>query len=491
MRPSSSRRWLSLPVLVLVGAGPLLGGCVEVCEVVACGDGSATGSDGTGGAGAGPTSGGGDLGGGGGAPPAPTCEPQDDGEVGDDCGIFVDGTAATGGDGSRASPFRTLAEAIEPARLGSKRIYVCENADLVESVEIPSGLRLYGGLLCAATIRWSATGRTAWTAAPGAIPARLVGSGGSVHLEGFAIVAADAEAASGESSIAVLASDLSLSLRRTSLRSGQGGLGMPGVGGTVGAAGADATGQPAGAGSCGNAGGAGGTCTSSPIGPACGGGASGSPMGTGGSSGPGGTTCVAGGPGSPATVAGMSGPAAGRGTFDASGYVPDSGGAGLEGQPGSGGGGGGARPVMSVGKSGGGGGGGGCGGTGGSGGRSGGASFALALVGAAVAFEEVELASGKGGDGGVGGPGGPGGEGGLGAPGESGCKGGDGSKGSTGGSGGGGRGGPSALVAYAGTSAPPLSGAVDIDANARQGGLGASGAPAGEAEIILSFEVSP
>jgi hypothetical protein len=36
-----------------------------------------------------------------------------------------------------------------------------------------------------------------------------------------------------------------------------------------------------------------------------------------------------------------------------------------------------------------------------------------------------------------------------------------------------------------------MAGVVDIDANARQGGLGASGAPAGEAETTLSFEVSP
>ncbi len=67
--------------------------------------------------------------------------------VADDYAIFVDGTASTTGDGSKASPFKTIGEGIAAAKSSGKLVLVCDT-DYDEQVKIDAGARVYGGFKC-------------------------------------------------------------------------------------------------------------------------------------------------------------------------------------------------------------------------------------------------------------------------------------------------------------------------------------------------------
>ncbi|WP_437690153.1 PGRS family protein [Sorangium sp. So ce176] len=428
----------------------------------------------------------------------PGCVPSEiDGAIDDTCGVFVASTGNDDNAGTRAEPVATLAEALRRAADKGTEAYACAET-FEEAVEVPVGIKLFGGLDCANGWRW--IGETAKTVvAPGEEPIALkvMPGEGAVRIEDVSVHAANAQAL-GASSIAVLVDGAEVELVRCELIAGNGADGAegedapsevpaqasPGNAGTDACSDLDTSGAPdvtlpggaqvenacGGALSIGGEGGAGrvnnggdGATSQSTeetarggVGEAvsgvwdCGGA---EPNGRGDD----GSTGIPG-------EAGLA--ASGPGTLSSSGYVGASGEAGRAGIPGQGGGGGGgakggaaicADGMPGAGASGGSGGPGGCGGLPGQGGGAGGASIALASVEGKVTLKDCVLKAGNGGKGGAGGdlqPGGAGGLGGVGGIGVGGsknaCAGGQGGQGGNGGPGGGGLGGPSLAIAYRG-----------------------------------------
>jgi hypothetical protein len=439
--------------------------------------------------------------------PVVSCDPgQNTGAVANDCGVFVSNAGSDTGDGTKAKPFRTLTLAIEHAANGTLRVYACAG-EFDETVTVPAGLSLFGGLAC--NDGWSHDGvqRTALVGLAGQIPLRLAGGGQVTTIADFTVQAASA-AVTGGSSIAVSATDATATFTRCDFLAGDAMDGEAGVSGgaqlpqgNAGTAGAVACGNKlspavaplggvAGSNACGGEtllggqGGLGGLAVSGSgkdgeMGDFGGGGTLGigdkAPL-----------TCSNGGAG----TAGQGGTLGAGGvsvdmkpgTIDQDGYHGFD---GFDGQPGvkgtSGGGGGGARAGLQCnGAAGGGGGAGGCGGNAGSKGKAGGSSLALLSINAVITLAQVKMTVGHGGDGGVGGdgqfgqPGGAGGLGGQPASGVSGgCAGGAGGPGGNGGPAGGGSGGHAAGIAYIG-AAPQGDPMITLSGKPGSGGLGGS-----------------
>ncbi|WP_434042351.1 MULTISPECIES: PGRS family protein [Sorangium] len=430
------------------------------------------------------------------------CVPNEaDGAVDDTCGVFVAASGNDGSAGTKAEPVKTLAEALRRAGETDSDVYACAEP-FAESVEVPAGIALFGGLDCADGWTWIGA-QTKTTVAPEAeaIPLTLARGEGTTRVEDIEARAPDAQAKGG-SSIAVLADGATAELARCALVAGNAGDGADGDDAPsdaperapAGSNGVDACSDldemdgpdatlPGGAqvvNACGEERSIGG-----------GGGDGNTDNGTGGDSGQTGVKGQAGAgeplssmsdswscgvaPGDPNNGGGNAGDngtpgtpgtgASGLGALSASGYTGVSGGDGTPGKPGQGGGGGGGAKggpvctggVPGAGASGGSGGAGGCGGLAGRGGAPGGASIALASVDASVTLIDCALSAGRGGNGGKGGdlqPGGLGGIGGTGGTGVGGtkaaCDGGKGGQGGNGGPGGGGLGGPSLAIAFRG-----------------------------------------
>ncbi|WP_437615419.1 hypothetical protein WMF20_18475 [Sorangium sp. So ce834] len=439
------------------------------------------------------------------APPKSPCEVLEPsvGPVMDECGVFV--SASAGGDGprtgTRLEPFTSLQQAIVEAQArGLHHVYACGET-FEEEVTLISGVHLWGGRRCEDggwSYGWSFDGGNHPTAIapPQGIPLRVVGDEGATStIFGVRVVAADASASDGKSSIAVILSPgARLKVVASDVQAGNGKDGEAGEDaprerakdGVTGNDGADACTEDFATGalpvvtvcedgteSIGGYGGDGGT----ELG---GDGGAGQPdpaenpegngrAGTGADI----ARCSDGSKGGKGADSGRGGGAVGVGHLSIDGWVGVRGEDGKRGGVGQGGGGGGgskARGEMigcpanrpQGGAAGGSGGSGGCGGLGGKGGGYGGASIGIvALQGSALTLEATAVATGKGGNGGVGGtgqPGGrgrPGGQGGLGFDGTTGvlwegCRGGSGGNGGRGGDAGGGLGGPSYGVASVG-----------------------------------------
>lgn len=421
-----------------------------------------------------------------------------EGPVKDSCGIFV---RYMGGDDAntgtaKGSAVRTFKQAIVLAKEANKPIYACAEI-FPESVDIPEGITIYGGLNCAAS--WTYIGDTKKTViAPeqDKVALRfLIEGGGAIHLEDIAAQAADATIPGG-SSIAAIADAVTLELVRAELIAGAGAPGEDGTSpsGTVGPTDPmDATIKGAAGKMACMGGGSGNVSDPAVANPDCtmsiggqGGtgqealgeaGKDGAPVpmpnpnnfGIGGA-GAGGNNCLDGNGGVKGNdgIPGAGAKSSDNGTIFGTGYSGIDGATGGIGEPGQGGGGGGAAKGKTncFGASGGGGGAGGCGGGGGTGGKAGGSSIALISLGATLSLTDVKLsvgAGGAGGDGGMGqagGIGGAGGNGGAGATGAmptlSGCKGGNGGVGGFGGRGGGGRGGHAVGIAWKVVAPPEL-----------------------------------
>ncbi|WP_434042353.1 MULTISPECIES: PGRS family protein [Sorangium] len=434
-------------------------------------------------------------------PSAAGCVPSEKASAVDDrCGVFVAASGNDGSAGTKAEPVKTLAEALRRAGETGSDVYACAEP-FAESVEVPAGIALFGGLDCASGWTWIGE-QTKTTVAPEteAIPLTLARGEGTTRVEDIEARAPDAQAKGG-SSIAVLADGATAELARCALVAGNAGDGADGDD-----APSDAPERaPAGSNgvdACSDLDEMDGPDATLPGGAqvvnACGG-----ELSIGGGGGDGNTDNGAGGvagqtglegqagageppsmsdswscgvtPGDPSKGGGNAGDngtpgtpgagASGLGALSASGYTGVSGGDGTPGKPGQGGGGGGGAKggpvctggVSGAGASGGSGGAGGCGGLAGQGGRPGGASIALASVDASVTLIDCTLSAGRGGNGGKGGdlqPGGLGGIGGTGGTGVGGtkaaCDGGKGGQGGNGGPGGGGLGGPSLAIAFRG-----------------------------------------
>ncbi|HSN99477.1 MAG TPA: hypothetical protein VLS89_14375, partial [Candidatus Nanopelagicales bacterium] len=406
--------------------------------------------------------------------PEPTCDPAAGGAC---AGVFVSSTLGDNTNpGTRDRPVRTMTQAITLAQTGARRVYACAER-FEESVTIPAGMQVWGGLNCGAS--WSYVGETMKTTiAPeaGVIPLRFVaGSAGArpaivadVHAE-----AADAIEPSGSSIAALVGADVAVEILRCELVAGDG---------AHGAAGTPATPQRAADGEDGLPGAM--ACTASTVqggdgarnscrdgdsaggvggngGPGQGGdGTNGTPepvpnpqgSGLGGSGWMSGQLCDPGAVGAPGSRGEHGQGATGPGRITEEGWQGEPGQDGGDGRRGQGGGGGGGSrggaPFCGAslgGASGGGGGAAGCGGAGGKAGGYGGASIGVLTLSGEVTIRATSIKTGRGGDGGNGGLGQAGGLGGLGgAPGvgvnnsPAGC---DGGAGGDGGYGGGGLGG--------------------------------------------------
>ncbi|WP_438011234.1 hypothetical protein WME89_22730 [Sorangium sp. So ce321] len=465
--------------------------------------------------------------------PGPECSgdpTQDANIVTDRCVVFASASVPSGGDGTKARPYASLAEAIEKAA-GKKPVLACSSdafdsrGTFKESVTIGVAAEVLGGFDCNAGWSWSAEARSMIEAPADRVALTLTEDAGGTRVQGFAIRAVDATE-SGGSSIGVAVADIEAALTKVAVTAGNG---MAGATGETPEAALGGTSAPAvvsnacvgpaavfpgeaGVTECddgesrGGLGGLGGTPgmeegngqngqdgtplpAENPDGTGLGGAGqlasqSNCARGEDGASG------AAGSPGLPGndsdTALTLAGPVGGNGR---------SGTSGTRGQGGGGGGGtkgglfcpAGANTVEGVGASGGGGGAGGCGGRAGTGGKAGGSSIGIVSLGNKLALTDVTVTVGKAGSGGMGGDGKPGGLGGMGAAGgepsgkvgsKQGCTGGTGGAGGDGGPGGGGRGGHALGIAYAATpsQAPALS--VVGEGTAGDGGPAGLGGPA-------------
>ncbi|MFO0587447.1 MAG: hypothetical protein U0441_07905 [Polyangiaceae bacterium] len=411
--------------------------------------------------------------------------------VRDDCGLFVNAAAATNGDGTKAAPFRTIADA---AAKGPARIFVCAgDYTEVTTLELAGGMEVFGGFgACPKSGDWTwAADKRASVLGPANLAVVHVSSGSDAACVLHAVnVSAPDATEDGASSIGILADGVTLSLVDVAITTGAGVNGtdgqpssldaLPGAPGLVASA-TDACvlvpmGGVPGSVTCddgitmGGDGGAGGPPPAS-NGSA---GVDGTPMdntgGLGGAVDVATGQCTMGGVGHDGAPGDAGGGGNDIGTLTSNGISGGDGTDGKNGQLGQGGGGGGGakagtfckngvNTVAGPGASGGGGGSGGCGGKGGGGGKVGGSSVGIVSKASTLTFAGVTITTGAGGDGGAGAPGKAGGAGGPGGAGgvssglagsKQGCSGGAGGQGGDGGWGGGGRGGHSLGIAFVG-----------------------------------------
>ncbi|WP_437623835.1 hypothetical protein [Sorangium sp. So ce1151] len=448
------------------------------------------------------------------------------------CGVFVSEHGDDKHPGTKEEPVKTLQHAVGLAASGrgdgespSRRVYACGGA-FNEALTLPSGVDLWGGRRCDGgdwSYEWSFDGPNHLTviAPPVGIPLRVIeGDDATSTIFGVRMVAADASASDGKSSIAmILSQGAKARVVSSEVIPGNGKDGEPGedapsaraTDGVVGNDGVDA-------------------CTADvvrgalPVVTRCDGGTE-STSGYGGNGGielggdglpgqpepalnqagegVGGTgaarvRCNDGEDGAKGADGGRAAGAAGAGALGINGWIGVRGEDGKKGGVGQGGGGGGgskSRGPMAAcpanrpqgGAAGGSGGSGGCGGRGGTGGGYGGASIGIVVLqGSVLTVEASEVIAGNGGDGGVGGTGQPGGWGA--AFGHGGvhpfsdsvwyaCDGGLGGDGGRGGDAGGGLGGPSFGVASVGATVTIALDAVVNPGKPGEGGIAGNTAP--------------
>ncbi|WP_437760952.1 hypothetical protein [Sorangium sp. So ce1389] len=446
----------------------------------------------------------------------------------DMCGVFVSEHGDDESPGTKGEPVKTLERAIRLAASSQRgdgkglprRVYACGGA-FEEAITLPSGVDIWGARLCAGG-DWSYVGpnRLTTIAPPVGIPLRVTQGEETSTIFGVRVVAADASATDGKSSIAmILSQGAKANVVSSEVIAGNGKDGEPGddsssdraPGGVVGNDGADACTAEAAAGalqvitvcdggtrSLGGYGGDGGIDRG-------GDGASGLPEPVGdpnerglGGSGAVSMDCKDGENGADGADAERADGAVGDGLLGVDGWVGVRGVDGKRGGVGQGGGGGGGGkghgPMNACpagrpqdGAAGGSGGSGGCGGRGGQGGSYGGASIGIvALQGSDLTVDASTVLGAKGGDGGVGGTGqwggfgadgGRGGRGSVVAEWARGCRGGFGGDGGRGGDAGGGLGGHSLGIGSVGASVAILQNATVLPGQAGIGGLGGNATP--------------
>ncbi|AUX45890.1 hypothetical protein SOCE26_073870 [Sorangium cellulosum] len=429
----------------------------------------------------------------------------------DMCGVFV--SPSSGDDrspGTKDAPVKTLQHAIGLAARGrsdvekpTRRVYACRGT-FEEAIALPPGVDLWGSRGCDDGGDWSyessLVGPSASTviAPPTGIPLRilrvqdttLAGNNATSVIAGVRIVAADASAPDGKSSIAmILGTGARAIVQDSAVVAGNGKDGEPGgdadteraEDGVLGNDGADActADSPTGAlpvvtvcddgtESIGGYGGDGGLDVGGDGAPGQPAPADNSERDGRGGVGADATRCEEGSKGADGAHASRADGAVGVGHLGKDGWIGVRGEDGKRGGPGQGGGGGGGSksrgPMFACraggpqgGPAGGSGGSGGCGGRGGYGGGYGGASIGIvALDGTELTVAASDVITGHGGRGGVGGNGQPGGVGQWGGNGGAGfgpemwgaCNGGTGGNGGRGGDAGGGLGGAAVGIAY-------------------------------------------
>ncbi|MEM6992562.1 MAG: DUF1565 domain-containing protein, partial [Myxococcota bacterium] len=144
--------------------------------------------------------------------------------VADAFGIFATIAGDDANAGTRDAPVRSLGAAIALAAGGTGRVFACAETFDEDPLDVPAGVSLYGGLDCTDDWQWTDVPTTV-TGGPTAL--RFSGAGESA-LEDFHVTAAPA--AAGESSIAVLAVDTTLTISRSALIASDAGDGTHGQG---------------------------------------------------------------------------------------------------------------------------------------------------------------------------------------------------------------------------------------------------------------------
>ncbi|MDC0685416.1 hypothetical protein [Sorangium atrum] len=423
-------------------------------------------------------------------PPESVCvEHVAAGILDDGCGVFLAGNYGFGDDrnpGTKAKPVFTVERAIELARAGRGRVFLCNDGFIVGQFRVPSGVDLLGGFHCR---KWARDPLLPWTLfnrLPVDGPMVIVEPAGpedSGAVDGVSTLADLHFMAQGP--IGVLAqSNTAVEILRSEIGADGGVAGIDGEewprysppDGPDGMFAAKAcsaavvAGGPAAVNRCesghtsiGGKGGDGLPDSAEDGGdgePASG--RDSSPSGVGGAAEQDNALCHAGSDGAAGVPGTRGAPGTGVGRLTESGWEGDTGGEGTWGTPGQGGGGGGGRrgglAVCGAASKGGGGGGsggaGGCGGRGGRGGANGHPAIGVLALHARVTVRDSVITTVSGGKGGDGGPPQEGARGGRGAPGAAqediiyGCRGGGGGQGGPGGYGGPGRGGDSIGVAY-------------------------------------------
>lgn len=366
--------------------------------------------------------------------PEPNCDPAQ-GEIGASCaGVYVSSTLGSDDNpGTQDRPVRSAIKALEIAREGSRRVYLCAER-FTESITVTPGVELWGGLDC--STGWGYVGeakRTTIAPEPGVIPLRFVAGEGIATVADVHAEAADAELPGGSSIAAFVSPGAVVEILRSELVTGRGAAGAPGQPGADFPAPSGPAGSPGGAACSATTvqGGAGGVNNCPGINPTGGlggyggmtqggSGATGTPepvpnplgTGLGGAGWSGGSLCEAGIEGAQGAP-GLDGEGArGAGWITENGWEGVPGEDGTNGLPGQGGGaGGGSRGGAMFcgsalgGASGGGGGAGGCGGLAGKGGGYGGSSIGLLTLSGDVTIRATSIRAAHGGDGGAGGPG--------------------------------------------------------------------------------------
>lgn len=423
----------------------------------------------------------------------------------DTVGVFVSAMGSDAAPGTKAMPVQTVGKGFDLAKMkGLPRVYVCAGTYGALAVDDKrDGVSAFGGFDCAGWMPGSAPTLVRSNDNKPSLTATNLTAG--ISLVDLQFQSQDASVP-GDSSIAVLAANATLTMRRAKVEAGKGASATKvadpidfspasqpaGDNGKMNGAGnqtpnncANGSGNSIG----GSGGGPGGVDGANgqpfgmyPVNPALSDGKGGNHLltcGTGatgfdGSYGPGGATGGAG--------------AAKLGAIDAMGWHPEAGAAGSQGKVGQGGGGGASKDNQG---GGGGGGPGGCGGDGGKGGPGGGASIAIASFQSTLTLEQTTLVTKNAGDGAQGQTGQKAQGGGL--PGSffmTSCNGGAGGHGGSGAGGGGGAGGVSVGIAYTGT-APKIDGESVMDAMTRPSVmLGQPGMPGAAGQGGPAFKIT-
>ncbi|WP_437592899.1 hypothetical protein [Sorangium sp. So ce1000] len=418
-------------------------------------------------------------------PPESVCVEHVAADIIDDgCGVFVAGALGGGDDGNpgtKAKPVFTIEHAVELARTGRGRVFICNDGFVVKQIRVPSGVDLLGGFDCRRWDRDPRIPRSTFTHERVFGPMVIVEPAGPDDrgaADGLSTLADLYVRSAGEVGVLVQSSTV-VEILRSEISARRGLKGFAGEqwptnqpDGPDGMFGGDAclgdvgAGGPAVVNQCESGhtsvGGKGGDGRPDSAGDGGDGEpADASPSGGGGTGEQDNASCYVGSKGGPGAPGTQGAPGKGIGRLTETGWEGDTGGEGTWGTPGQGGGGGGRRgglalcDVASKGGAGGGSGGAdGCGGRGGRGGANGMPCIGVLALHARVTVRDTKITVGSGGYGGDGGPPQYAGRGGRGAPGGAlgdgfhACFGGHGGDGGPGGYGGPGRGGDSIGVAY-------------------------------------------
>ncbi|WP_433926802.1 hypothetical protein AB3662_28275 [Sorangium cellulosum] len=419
-------------------------------------------------------------------PPESVCVEHVAADIVDDgCGVFLAGNYGGGDDknpGTKAKPVYTVARAVELARAGRGRVFLCNDGFIVDQIRVPSGVDLLGGFHCRTWVRDPMRPWTLFTpervfgplvivepAAPGDTGAADgVSTLADLHVPSWGPVGVLAQSSTA---VEILRSEISAS-------GGDGNghgekwpttqpTGPDGMFGGDACTAAVVAGGPAVVNQCESGltsvGGKGGDGLPDSAED----GGDGEPADLlppprGGIGERDNLSCSSGSEGGPGAPGTQGAPGKGIGRLTETGWEGDTGSEGTWGTPGQGGGGGGGRRgglamcgvAAKGGPAGGSGGAGGCGGRGGRGGANGQPSIGVLALHARVTVRDTKITADFGGNGGDGGEPQRGGRGGRGAPGGTlrdelgACIGGRGGEGGPGGYGGPGRGGDSIGIAY-------------------------------------------